>query len=153
MTTENLTPEAKNVITRAVQESAKRHYNLVSSEHLLLAALSIYNNTIFHTLEVYGLELSTAYKAVEEAMIVPATVQMAPRQPYDSVTPLFIRIVKNARDEAEKTKDFDAGPEHLLLSLCRSRNSGSSKLLALLFRIRYPTLLKIIQRIKNTQGF
>ena len=102
--------EINNILKNAECEMKRLHHPYVGSEHLLLAILKS-NDILVNVLNRYNLY----YESFSDAL-VELVGSSKKDTPYVLHTPLFKRIVDNAKDLAKEKKE-ELSTKHLLISL------------------------------------
>ena len=127
MQQDRFTQQAQEVLA-ASQELVRQHrHSQWDVEHVLLALVSLEGGVAQRILDRLGVSVP----ALREELTT--TLERAPKLAHDVVqiytTPRIVRMLENARAEAERLKDEFIGAEHLLIAVADERDGESARIL------------------------
>jgi ATP-dependent Clp protease ATP-binding subunit ClpC len=127
MQQDKFTQQAQEVLAASQEIVRQQRHSQWDVEHVLLALVSHENGVAQRILE----RLGASVPALREELI--STLDRAPKLAHDVVqiytTPRIVRMLENARAEAERLKDEFIGAEHLLIAIADERDGDSARLL------------------------
>ena len=116
----------KEIVILAQEEARAFRHNYLGTEHLLLGLLRSSESQAAAVLMNTGITLETARLAVERIIgYGPAPVEGEPKP-----VPRAISVLSLAASEAFRLKQFQVGPEHILLGLLREDQGVAIGILA-----------------------
>ena len=120
------TPQAKNVITYAIEEARKLNHNYVGTEHLLLGLMRWQNGGAVNMLWALGISPVKVRRNVRQMLqAVHLEVGLEEARRMTNFSELALRVLNGAIEQAAQAGHATVGMEHLLLVLCQdSRNVG-----------------------------
>jgi len=140
------TPEARQILALAREESVRFNHNYTGTEHVLLALLNSSRCFACRVLQKSGLDLARVRLEVEKQV---GTGQQAGKIPYNDIpyTPRVKKVLALAIKEARDLNHSGAGSEHILLGLLREGEGVAALVLKCLGIDRERTLSKILEEL------
>lgn len=143
MTFNNLSAEAKQILTLAAQESVDRNHFYLGVEHLFIALSEIPGGLAHEFLRHLGLDAKQVRDTIRSRI---GTGYEKHRQEI-IYTPRIERVLEVAEKESAKTKS-DIGQKHLLLGILKEGNSIPVRILQELFNVSIPDMITLIEEEK-----
>jgi ATP-dependent Clp protease ATP-binding subunit ClpC len=127
MQQDKFTQQAQEVLAASQEIVRQQRHSQWDVEHVLLALVSHENGVAQRILERIGASIP----ALREEL--SAVLERAPKLAHEVVqiytTPRIVRMLENARAEAERLKDEFIGAEHLLIAIADERDGESARIL------------------------
>jgi ATP-dependent Clp protease ATP-binding subunit ClpC len=127
MQQDKFTQQAQEVLAASQEIVRQQRHSQWDVEHVLLALVSHENGVAQHILE----RLGASIPALREELT--SVLDRAPKLAHEVVqiytTPRIVRMLENARSEAERLKDEFIGAEHLLTAIADERDGESARIL------------------------
>jgi ATP-dependent Clp protease ATP-binding subunit ClpC len=127
MQQDKFTQQAQEVLAASQEIVRQQRHSQWDVEHVLLALVSHENGVAQRILERIGASIP----ALREEL--SAVLERAPKLAHEVVqiytTPRIVRMLENARAEAERLKDDFIGAEHLLIAIADERDGESARIL------------------------
>ena len=123
---ERYTPQAKEVLSLAVEMAESLNHGYVGTEHLLIGLLQEGTGVAAKVLEENGVEEAKVVELVSQLITPDNSVQMAENAAY---TPRARRVIENSYREAVRFKAAQIGTEHILIAILREGDCVASRLL------------------------
>ena len=146
MTPDKFTERAQEIVT-ASQELVRRfHHNQWDVEHILLALLEQQGGV---TQDILG-ELKVDVESVKKR--VEAILEGFPKVAYEEVqiyaTPRIPRLMRNARQEADRLKDEFVSTEHLLIAIA-GETRGEAAAILTEFGVNQEGIYQALRKIRG----
>ncbi len=146
MTPDKFTERAQEIVT-ASQELVRRfHHNQWDVEHILLALLEQQGGV---TQDILG-ELKVDVESVKKR--VEAILEGFPKVAYEEVqiyaTPRIPRLMRNARQEADRLKDEFVSTEHLLIAIA-GETRGEAAAILTEFGVNQERIYQALRKIRG----
>jgi len=147
MTPDKFTERAQEIIT-ASQELVRRfHHNQWDVEHILLALLEQQGGVTQDMLAELKVDVDSVKKRVE------AILDGFPKVAYEEVqiyaTPRIPRLMRNARQEADRLKDEFVSTEHLLIAIAGETRGEAAAILSE-FGVNQERIYQALRKIRGT---
>jgi ATP-dependent Clp protease ATP-binding subunit ClpC len=127
MQQDKFTQQAQEVLAASQEMVRQKRHSQWDVEHVLLALVSLQNGVAQRILE----RLNVSVPALREEL--STMLDRAPKLAHEVVqiytTPRIVRMLENAKAEAERLKDEFIGAEHLLIAIADERDGDSARLL------------------------
>ncbi len=127
MQQDRFTQQAQEVLAASQEVVRQQRHSQWDVEHVLLALVTLQGGVAQRILERLGVSVP----ALREEL--SAALDRAPKLAHEVVqiytTPRIVRMLENAKAEAERLKDEFIGAEHLLIAIADERDGESARLL------------------------
>jgi ATP-dependent Clp protease ATP-binding subunit ClpC len=149
MTSNNLSEEAKQILTLAAQESINLKHFYLGVEHLFIVLTKIPDGLAQGVLQQFGLD----FKQVRDSIRLSIGIGSEKHLRGIIYTPRIERVLELADKESAKTKS-GIGQKHLLLGILKEGNSIPVRILQEQFNVSVPEMVKLIaeEKIKYESG-
>src|SRR5881227_354275 len=128
MQQDKFTQQAQEVLAASQEIVREQRHSQWDVEHVLLALVEYQGGVAQRILE----RLSASVPALREEL--HSSLERAPKLAHDVVqiytTPRIVRMLENAKAEADRLKDDFIGAEHLLIAIADERDGETARLLA-----------------------
>jgi len=146
MTPDKFTERAQEILA-ASQELVRRfHHNQWDVEHILLALLEQQGGVAQDILGELKVDVESVKKRVE------ATLEGFPKVAYEEVqiyaTPRIPRLMRNARQEADRLKDEFVSTEHLLIAIA-GETRGEAAAILTEFGVNQERIYQALRKIRG----
>ena len=152
MNNRKLSPTIKAVIAKSREAAVRLGHSYIGTEHLLLGLISDRNNITAKVLNALQIDTDHLKRTIEETYIQPpssVTSLNVGNMPLDR---LAEKVLKVTYLEAKLLKNEEVNPEHLMLSLLKTKECPASQIL-LDFDIDYMTFKEELEFVKQDQSF
>ena len=143
---ENFTEQAQEVLGTSQEIVRKYLYSQWDVEHILLALLQLEQGVPVEIMEALGVDVDAMKARLEQAL------ERSPKQAYESTqvyaTPRAVRLVENAKAEADRLKDEYIGTEHLLIAATLERD-GEAPIILKEFGVDQEKVYRALQEIRG----
>ena len=143
---ENFTEQAQEVLGTSQEIVRKYLHSQWDVEHILLALLQLEQGVPMEIMEALGVDVDAMKARLEQAL------ERSPKQAYESTqvyaTPRAVRLVENAKAEADRLKDEYIGTEHLLIAATLERD-GEAPIILKEFGVDQEKVYRALQEIRG----
>ncbi|MBU1043112.1 MAG: ATP-dependent chaperone ClpB [Candidatus Omnitrophica bacterium] len=149
MKLDKFTFQAQEALEAAAHTARRFKNQEIDITHLMLAMLSVDQSIALSILEKLGVDIRLFQRKIEEILAKKPQVEGTGAQEYISKKLEF--ILNDSLEQAKQLKDDYVSIEHLLLSICKSRDDENINSLLKLYNINTASVLNIMKELRGGQ--